>query len=239
VAIGYLLAWWAAGLVGLCELRARRTFAFTTGIQNYSYFPLPLIFTLFGRETTGVLFGYAVGVDLCLWTIGLMMLTGKGGWAGIRQAFNLPVVVIILALVLNLLGAGAWIPQWVDKTWGMLGACAVPFALLLTGASFADSSAPRQFWRGKSVMAASALVRVGIMPLLILAVGLFLPVGDDLQKVLIVQAAMPAAVAPMAIARHYGGDATVGLQVVLSSTVISLATIPLWLQLGLSWLPRP
>lgn len=236
VGTGYALAWWAAGRIGLQELRARRTFAFTTGIQNYGYFPLPLILTLFGRETAGVLFGFSLGVDICLWTVGLMMLTGKGGWRGIRQAINVPVVVIVLALGLNLAGAGSWIPEWIDKTWTMLAACAVPFALMLTGATFADFSAPSQLMRGKTIMVTSLIVRVGLLPLFILAIAFFLPVGPDLQRVLVVQAAMPAAVAPMAIARHYGGDATVGLKVVLASTVAGLITIPLWLQAGLSWL---
>ncbi len=236
VAIGYLLAWWGAGCIGLRELRARRTFAFNTGIQNYGYFPLPLIFTLFGRETTGVLFGFSLGVDLCLWTVGLMLLTGMRGWAGLRQALNVPVVVIVLALTLNLLGAGKWIPGWVDTTWTMLGACAVPFALVLTGATFADFAAPQHLWQGKRIMVASLILRVGLLPLVILAGAFFLPVGPDLQRVLVVQAAMPAAVAPMAIARHYGGDASVGLKVVLASTLAGLVTIPLWLQLGLGWL---
>lgn len=236
VALGYGLSRWVAGWIGLSSLPARRTFAFTTGIQNYGYFPLPLVLTLFGREAAGVLFGFSLGVDLCLWTIGIMMLTGRRGWSALRQAVNVPVVVIILAMVLNLSGAGEWIPQWVDKTWTMLGACAVPLALLLTGATFADFSAPGQLIRGKAIMGASLVLRLGILPLCILGAAIFLPMGEDLRRVLIVQAAMPAAVAPMAIARHYGGDAAVGLKVVLASTVAGLLTIPLWLQFGLSLL---
>ena len=40
---------------GLLADREQRTFAATTGIQNYGYVPLPLILTLFPGDTAGVL----------------------------------------------------------------------------------------------------------------------------------------------------------------------------------------
>ena len=44
-----------------------RTFAFSTGMYNYGYFPIPIIALLFDRETAGVLLVYNLGVEFAMW----------------------------------------------------------------------------------------------------------------------------------------------------------------------------
>jgi len=53
--------------------------------------------------------------------------------------------------------------------------------------------------------------------------------------VLVVEAAMPAAVFPIIIARHYGGQPLTAVQVVLWTTAVGLLTCPLWIRAGLAW----
>jgi malate permease and related proteins len=55
----------------------------------------------------------------------------------------------------------------------------------------------------------------------------------ELQRVLVLQAAMPAAVFSIVMARHYGGDAATALRVVLATSLLGLITIPLWLRFGI------
>jgi hypothetical protein len=43
---------------------------------------------------------------------------------------------------------------------------------------------------------------------------------------------MPSAVLPIVITKHYGGDARVALQVALGTSLLGLATIPLWIHFG-------
>jgi predicted permease len=43
---------------------------------------------------------------------------------------------------------------------------------------------------------------------------------------------MPCAVFPVVLARHYGGNVSVALQVIAATTVVSLFTMPLWIQWG-------
>ncbi len=233
VAVGYAVSYFLSGWCGSLNGMGRRTFAFTAGIQNYGYIPVPLVLAMFGAETTGVLFGFCLGVDLCLWTVGIVLLGGFRGWSSLRRAVNVPVVAILFALTLNLLGAGDWMPGWIQRTWEMLGACGVPLALLLTGAVFADLAVPANLFQGREVIGMALFVRLLLLPAGILAAGLLLPLDLPLRQVLVVQAAMPAAAAPLAIARHYRADSETALKVVLSTTVVALITIPLWLKTGL------
>ncbi|MCX7868121.1 MAG: AEC family transporter, partial [Limisphaera sp.] len=69
-----------------------------------------------------------------------------------------------------------------------------------------------------------------------LALARLLPGTPELQRVLVLEAAMPAAVFPIVMARQYGGDVATALQVVLSTSVVSLVTMPLWIRAGLAWI---
>jgi hypothetical protein len=48
-----------------------------------------------------------------------------------------------------------------------------------------------------------------------------------------VQAAMPSAMFPVILAKHYGGDPATALRIVLITSALGLITIPLWLKFGL------
>jgi predicted permease len=54
-----------------------------------------------------------------------------------------------------------------------------------------------------------------------------------LKQVLIIQAAMPSGVLPLVLAKHHGGDVMVALQIILSTSVAAIITLPLWIHIGL------
>ena len=54
----------------------------------------------------------------------------------------------------------------------------------------------------------------------------------ELKRVLVLQGAMPAAVLPIVLTKHYGGDARTSLQVALGTSLLGLVTIPLWIRFG-------
>jgi predicted permease len=57
-----------------------------------------------------------------------------------------------------------------------------------------------------------------------------------LRQVLLVQAAMPAAVTPILIARMYGGRPQIAMQVFLVTAVVGLFSMPLIVAWGMKWL---
>jgi len=231
VLLGVWVAWLLRGLSGQATDRGRRTFAAVTGIQNYGYVPLPLILQLFPGDTAGVLFVHNLGVDTAMWTVCLIAL-GHGGAREWRHLVNPPILAIVAGLTLNAVGADRWIPQFLLTTAGMLGDTCFPLGIILIGATMADSS--RELRRGLELRltTASCLLRLGLIPLLLLVVAHFIPASPELKQVLIVQAAMPAAVFPVVLARHYGGDATVAVRILLGTSLVGLLTIPLWLRIG-------
>jgi predicted permease len=55
------------------------------------------------------------------------------------------------------------------------------------------------------------------------------------KQVLVLEAAMPSAVFPIVLAKLYKGDPTTAIRVVLGTAVVSLVTIPLWIEFGIKF----
>jgi predicted permease len=234
VALGIWLAWLAQPLHGLREPAERRTFAVAVGMHNYGYVPLPLALLLFDQATAGVLFLHIIGVEMAMWTLGVLVLSG-GAARDWRKLLNAPLLAIVLALILNALGWNANVPQVVSTSIHWLGGCAIPLALILIGAIMADHIGDFHSAHGWRVMGVGVALRLGLLPLIFLLVAKFIPMTMEHQRVLVLEAAMPTAVFPVVLAKLYKGDPATAMRAVLSTSVVSLVTIPLWIKVGMKW----
>ncbi len=239
VAVGIAVARAFARPAGLQTKPEQRTFAFLAGLQNYAYLTIPLCITLFDPGTTGVLFVHNVGTEIAMWTLGIAVLTGSGLTGGWKKILNAPLIALLLAMILNFLGT-CFMPPAPIAFAGKLaltvvhwfGQSAIPLALLLIGAIVADHLNEARGGRAVRVITVAALVRLGVMPVLFLLLARYLPCSIELKRVIVLQGAMPAAVLPIVLTKHYGGDARTALQVALGTSLIGLVTIPLWIRFG-------
>jgi len=235
VSLGILGALWAGRRLRLGPDEDVRSFAFATGIYNYGYIPIPLIAMMYGADCLGVLLVYNVGCEAAVWTFGLFVLSGRPLRESRRHLFNPPVCSLLVAVALNLFGLGAHLPDFLLTLFHLCGQCAIPFGLLLIGATVAkmllhQTSALFDL----KVMGLSSLLRLGLYPLIFLALARYLPVSPELKRVIVVQGAMPAGIFSVVIAKHYGGRPLIVTQVSVATSALGLLLIPLWLQLGLS-----
>ena len=226
------LAGFASVALGLgVSLLAGRIFINDRKIR---YIPLPLCQALFGRDVVGVLLAFNLGVEVAMWSLAVITISGhqagKRWWAPLLTP---PILAVVAAMCLNFLGAGQWVPASVTTSWHMLGLCAVPVGLLLTGALLADHARPHVLRSGWSTMWLGIAIRLGVLPAILLLLAAVLRVDPALHAVLIVQAAMPSAVFPIVLAKIHGGDMPTALRVVLGTSIVGLVTIPLWLTFGL------
>lgn len=239
-ALGFALAGGAAWLLrqraGFQTRPQRATFALCVGIFNYAFLPVPLLKQIM-PEATGTLstlFLFNVGVEISMWTVGLLLLSGKLGRQVITGIFNPVVIAILIALLLNATGSGQgrW-PSWLKNSVEMLALSAIPVSLIVTGATIADVWRAARFTDGKWTVAAAVVLRLGLLPTLFLLCARWLPITHELRTTVALQAAMPSALFPIVLARHYGGDTPTAVRVVLATSLLGLLTIPAWLVTGL------
>jgi predicted permease len=184
---------------------------------------------------------FNAGVEAAIWTVGLVVLTGRferGAW---KRLINPMTVGSVVALALNKTGVAPHLPQWLCETFSMLGGCAIPFGILMVG--MALPSLLKEFsWRdGKREAAGAVLLRNLLVPALMALPVLAVARGwvpwkfpRPLDAVLAIQAAMPAGIFPIVVAQHFGGDARVALRVAAWTSLAAVVSLPFWL-----WLLAP
>ena len=85
ILVGILLGFGVARLIGLENGTGMRTFALSAGCQNYGYTAVPVVEIIWGSSALGLLFVHNVGVEIAIWSVGVMLLSG-GHWIAAGDA---------------------------------------------------------------------------------------------------------------------------------------------------------
>lgn len=230
---GILIGGVVARLIGLERGNGLRTFALSAGCQNYGFTAAPVVESLWGGSALALMFVHNIGVEAALWSVGIMLMSGerKIKWS---RLINGPIVAVTIGLLLVFLGWDDQITGPARKAISMIGVGAFPIAILITGCSMIDlvgSEKPTL-----KIVLGSAVVRLVLAPFAILAAAKYLPISTELREVLVVQAAMPAGMTSIILARMYGGRPAIAVQIVIGTTALSLITLPWIITWGSHWI---
>jgi malate permease and related proteins len=233
IVVGIVIGLVVGRLIGLERGTGMRAFALSAGCQNFGFTAAPVTEILWGSGALSLLFVHNIGVEMALWSVGVMVMSGgrRFSW---RKLVNGPVCAVAVGLVLVALGLDDHVTGAVRKAMSMLGSGAFPVAILITGCTIMDLlGSEKPSWK---VITGSLLVRLALAPAAMLCAAKFLPIPLGLRQVLVVQAAMPAGLTSILLARIYGGRPAVAVQVVVATTVASLVTLPWIITWGSKWI---
>jgi predicted permease len=232
--LGIAAAWFIGVLFSYRVGTGLRTFALAAGLQNYSFFVIPIIAVLYttpGNPMMGILMTHNTGCELAIWTVGLIILSG--GFKNITPRIFLrgPLIGVVLGLFLVWTGLDQYVtPQPVRQTLQMLGNCAIPLCVFLFGTTMYDSWKSVR-WSPKNIIS-GIVARLMVAPVLILLLAWALPFNKELKEIMIIQAACPSAMIPVILAKQFGGNPGLAMQVCLITTFVSFLTLPLWMAIG-------
>ena len=194
IVLGFGLSMIAARLIGLSN-KQTKSFIFSAGIFNYGFIAFPVGEALFGEAFVGKLIIFNLGVEIAIWTVGVMILMGRApSW---KRLVNPPSIAILLAILLSFVGGRAGMPSLVFEISDALAACAIPVGLLLIGGSVSDLLRKKKGETGMRVEASAVVVRLLLIPTVFMGILILVPFSHDLswlREVLVVQSAMPAGV---------------------------------------------
>jgi len=244
--LGPLLGYVLAGAVARWPLLGagqRATFQTAVAVTNTALIGYPLCQALLG--STGLVYAvlYDVGLTVVMSTLSIWLLSRarrqeveeEQGPVRIRSAWiELLRSPMMWALVLGVgWGALGWpTPDWLLHPLRTLGQCTTPLALLTVGVLIqpvttgaAVDGRPAWPWRP---LLALALLRLLVIPALVAGLVVLLRVERVAATVIVLQTAVPSAVATTAMAEQYGGDGSLASAGVVTTTLLSLLTLPLW-----------
>jgi len=247
--IGYGVAAVAARLP-LYPRARRSTVHAAIGMLNTTFVGYPVCQALLGGR--GLLYAvlYDAGFTLVMSTLSIWFMS----WASRRGAHSLSGSLrdlvrspLMWSVVLGVAwGALGWpMPAWIHTPLSTLGQATMPLALLAVGmlvrprarqAVDAACSAPRpgaseKRGGGESLwwqLGVTTALRLLVVPALVWGVVALLRIERTAAAVMVLQTAMPTAVATTAMAEQYGGDSAFAAIAVILTTFLSLLTLPLW-----------
>jgi hypothetical protein len=230
---GILIGLVVGRLMGLERGNGMRTFALASGCQNFGFTAAPVVETLWGGSALALLFVHNIGVEMAMWSVGVMMMSGERGMKW-RRLINGPIIAVAIGLLLVSLDLDDQFTGPARKAMSMIGVGAFPIAILITGCSMIDLvGSERPTWK---IVLGSSLVRLVLAPFAILAAAKFLPISTELRQVLVVQAAMPAGMTAIILARIYQGRPAIAVQIVIATTLLSFITLPWIITWGCQWI---
>ena len=222
----------------------KKEFIGLVSFQNALYLPMSLAFALFPaavrEEFLLYAFLYLIGFDVLMWSAGSFLILKKDGDRyDVKTLFTPPIISIAVSLFLVYTGSAKFIPSFLMDTVKMLGDTSFVFSMLVLGCFLAKISR-EGMWRKFLITAEASILKLIVMPLVVLIFLAYFKIFSLLGMFILMQAAMPSASSLPIVAGLRGTDSSFVSQGVLSTHVLSIITIPLWLSLylkisGFSW----
>lgn len=205
-------------------LSQRQVLTFASTFSNCAFLGIPVINSVYGK--IGLLYSsfFIVGFHLIIWTIGIIIFTGKSNWETMLKALCNPGLISV-AIGIILFTFSIKFPPFIDKTVNIIGSMTTPLSMIIIGASLADCHWKTLF-SGVSLYLGTA-IRLIVLPLLAFAIMSWFQLDPTVLGVCFLTTAMPAASFVGIFAGKYGGDTQFASKMVFLSTICSAVTLPL------------
>ncbi len=202
-----------------------------TMFGNIVFLGFPLIHVLFGNK--GLLFAmlFYLCSNTTQWTLGVYLLTteqNKSVLAGLKKLINPNTLAFFLGLILMSMN---WsMPIVLKKSLGGLGNTTIYLSMLYIGAVLSETTVHNLIGRFHVyILSINKLVLSPILILLVISVVLK-TTGWEMDaialSVIIMQSAMPCMAIIIIMAKKFGADDVHASQNVLTSTLLSVFTLP-------------
>jgi predicted permease len=230
----------------LVRREIRSEFAIGLFYQNGLFFPVLIIVGLFGG-------GNQYLVPLFLFTIfhpsmifstytlffGKRIQKEKLNW---RRIVNPVLVATVVGLVIGLVSANEYIPEFLITIATMVGAIATPLFMLILGGNiyndFMYKTDNNRRWYIREVVE-FVIIKNVVFPLIFLALLLWLHPDSTIALIVMLQAAVPPITAIPILVERCGGNRQAASQFVVASFIFSIFSIPAVIYLFNRFFPIP
>ena len=227
-ALGYVVSAAAARLMPMeKDLKAPAEILMAAG--NNMFIALPIAEAIYGSYAVFIVSVSCIPFNVLLYSYGVWRLKGSGEGKGlrVRDMFSIPLLATLLGMLL--IAFRVPVPQAVRGLLSSLSGATMPMSMMVIGASLGSVSLLDAF--KKPLLAFTSAVRLLLIPALTFFVLRLLTDDTALLMTNVIIAGAPSAVLCSVLAIQYGRDAVFSSEGVQHSTVCSMLTLPLIIQL--------
>lgn len=199
-----------------------RGFYLPTMFMNSGNMAFPLALLAFGEEGLAVAVIYYVAVSIMVYSLGIHIAKGKGGF---YEIFKLPLIyATVLGMFLNFTEIN--MPKPIISTFDMLGSATIPLMLIGLGYQLYSTHIS-----SIGISISGTIIRIfGGTMLAYIATIVFSIKGLE-QNIIILSSSMPSAVINFIVSHRYKLDSSLVASIIAMSTIVSLFTTPILLYL--------
>lgn len=203
-------------------------FAFMLVFANTGFMGIPVINALYGKEAVFYASIIEMVNDIMLFTVGIMLIQLSAGIKtkiSFKEFLTPGMIGVIIGYVMFL--CNFQLPGFLGHSVNIIGAATTPLTMFVIGIQIGELKFKELL--GNGAIYVMSFVKLLIIPIIALLIMRF--IFDDtslLAKVLIISFAMPVAACTTIFSQQYNADVGFATKGVLLSTVVSVATIPIF-----------
>lgn len=208
----------------------RREIALLSGLGNTGFIGIPLCATILGPE--GALYAaiFDAGVDLVIWTVGVMILqkSTSFSFSTLKTMVNIPTIAIVLGLCFAFVNFRP--PELFVNLSNHLAALASPLAMFYIGLLI-RSIKKEQFIESRNKVSFPTIIKLVGLPLIVFVLLQVIDMDLTISQTILIQAMMPVLTLASILFTKYGANDKYGAITTVTSTIISLISIPVLIYL--------
>ncbi len=199
--------------------------AFSSAFSNAAFIGIPLVTATISEESAFFIAMMIVLINALQWTIGVYMISKDKNAISVQKIITNPIVIsVLIGLILYFSGIPQ--PEIMTSIFSNIKGLNTALAMLISGAYLAQSDLLKMLTKKNTYIV--SLFRLLIIPLIILAIFYFLPIGTlDIKLTIVIAAACPVGSNVAIFAQQYNKNYTEAVEQVCLSTILCLITLPL------------
>lgn len=198
-----------------------------TVFANTGFVGFPIMLALFGQPGLLLAVIFNMFYNLFMYTYGINMLSGKGGY-DIKSILLNPITIASIASIVIFVSPFR-LPAILASPIEDIGAMSVPISMIIMGASLAKIPLPDILKDKYSYLVSG--IRLVLFPLLMLLVMRILSVSSLTATVCVLMAALPCGTMNVIFAEKYNCAPEFASRTVIQSLVLMIITLPLMILL--------
>lgn len=199
-----------------------------TTFGNVGFLGVPLLEALLPQYPEAVAYSavFIVSMNLISWTLGSAMITGDKKYISVKKLLvNPPILTLLVALPLFF--TNTVLPSTISNVITLLGRMTTPLCMLILGMRFATVK-PKSLFTDNSIYITAA-VKLIAFPFLGYLLTHFLPIDYSMKATMFILCCCPTASVVLNLSEIYNQGQKNAANIVLSSTIFSMLSIPLLL----------
>lgn len=203
---------------------------FSVIYSNCAFIGIPLVNGVYGEEGIFYLTAFFALFNLFVWSHGVIMMKGEKSLKSLLHALKAPAFIsVFVGLALFLLQID--LPYIIDSSLQFVGGLVTPIGMMVAGATIAKT----KLVKGRVTLRIHFLVllRLIVTPVITILVFALFPYDEMQMGVCLIAAACPSATICTMFAVAYCKDSVYSAQIFAISTIWSMVTLPLMMNLFL------